>query len=68
MIINNNVLAGNNAGANDELFSYHHGGVNVVMGDGTVRFLSENLNILVLRALLTRNGKEVIDDDDWAQN
>ena len=58
-------FAGNNASANDELFSYHRGGVNVVMGDGTVRFLSENLNILVLRALLTRNGKEVINDDDW---
>ncbi|MGO9600353.1 MAG: DUF1559 domain-containing protein [Isosphaeraceae bacterium] len=61
-------FAGNNASANDELFSYHRGGVNVVMGDGTVRFLGENVNVVVLRALVTRNGKEVINDDDWAQN
>ena len=61
-------FAGNNASANDELFSYHRGGVNVVMGDGTVRFLGENVNVVVLRALVTRNGKEVVNDDDWAQN
>jgi prepilin-type N-terminal cleavage/methylation domain-containing protein len=61
-------IAGNNASANDELFSYHRGGVNVCMGDGTVRFLGENVNVVVLRALVTRNGKEVINDDDWASN
>jgi prepilin-type N-terminal cleavage/methylation domain-containing protein/prepilin-type processing-associated H-X9-DG protein len=61
-------IAGNNAGANDELFSYHPGGVNVVMGDGTVRFVGENVNVVVLRALVTRNGMEVINDEDWVSN
>jgi prepilin-type processing-associated H-X9-DG protein len=68
LVIGTVTVAGNNASANDELFSYHRGGVNVVMGDGTVRFLGENVNIVVLRGLVTRNGKEVISDDDWAQN
>ncbi|MGO9600129.1 MAG: DUF1559 domain-containing protein [Isosphaeraceae bacterium] len=68
LVISGVTVAGNNAGANNELFSYHRGGVNVVMGDGTVRFLGENVNIVVLRALLTRDGKEVINDDDWASN
>jgi hypothetical protein len=36
------------------------------MGDGTVKFLSENINVVVLRGLVTRNGKEVLNDDDWA--
>ncbi len=58
--------AGNNASANDELFSYHRGGVNCAMGDGTVRFIGENINVVVLRALVTRNGKEVVNEDDWA--
>jgi prepilin-type processing-associated H-X9-DG protein len=60
--------AGNNASANDEIFSDHNRGANVVMGDGTVRFLGENINIVVLRALVTRDGKEVINDEDWVTN
>ena len=35
---------GNNAGANDELFSFHPGGVNVLFGDGSVRFLKDTVN------------------------
>ncbi len=61
-----NSTAGNNASANDEMFSYHRGGVNVAMGDGTVRFISETINVVVLRGLVTRAGKEVLSDDDWA--
>jgi prepilin-type N-terminal cleavage/methylation domain-containing protein len=68
LVIGGVTVAGNNASANNELFSYHRGGVNIVMGDGTVRFLGENVNIVVLRGLITRDGKEVISDDDWAQN
>ena len=59
---------GNNAGNNDEIYSFHRGGANVVMGDGSVKFLGESINVVVLRGLITRNGKEVINDDDWTQN
>jgi len=57
--------AGNNAGANDELFSFHPGGVNVLMGDGSARFIKDTINPVALRALVTRAGGEVISADQY---
>lgn len=54
---------GNNAGANDELFSFHSGGVNLLFGDGSVRFLKDSVNIVTLRGLVTMAGGEVISAD-----
>jgi prepilin-type N-terminal cleavage/methylation domain-containing protein/prepilin-type processing-associated H-X9-DG protein len=59
------VTAGNNAGANDELFSYHPGGVNVLMGDGSVRFLRDSINLVTLRSLVTLRGGEVLSSDSY---
>jgi prepilin-type N-terminal cleavage/methylation domain-containing protein/prepilin-type processing-associated H-X9-DG protein len=42
------------------LYSFHAGGVQVLMGDGSVRFVSENLSTIVLARLITRNGGEVV--------
>jgi prepilin-type N-terminal cleavage/methylation domain-containing protein/prepilin-type processing-associated H-X9-DG protein len=39
----------------------HHGGVNVLMADGSCRFVHETISILVWRGLGTRNGSELID-------
>lgn len=39
----------NNCGPNDEPFSWHTGGVQAVMGDGSVRFISENIDVLVYK-------------------
>jgi len=39
----------NNCGPNDEPFSFHTGGVNVAMGDGSVRFESESTDTLVVK-------------------
>ncbi len=39
----------NNCGPNDEPFSFHVGGCHAVMGDGSVRFLGESLDSLVLK-------------------
>jgi len=36
--------------------SYHAGGVNVALGDGSVRFISDNIDLETLRALLMRDG------------
>ncbi|WP_422923245.1 DUF1559 domain-containing protein [Singulisphaera sp. PoT] len=57
--------AGNNAGANDELFSFHPGGVNVLMGDGSVRFLKDSISLVTLRGLITLRGGEVISADQF---
>ena len=42
--------------------SYHPGGVNVLMADGSVRRISNDIQLAVWRALGTRRGREVIDD------
>ena len=43
-----------NCGANDEPFAFHPGGCGVVMLDGSVRFLNEDLSPYTLRKLVTR--------------
>jgi prepilin-type processing-associated H-X9-DG protein len=53
------------AGANDEIFSYHPGGANVLMGDGSVKFLKDGTNPVVLRGLVTYQGREVIGADQY---
>jgi prepilin-type processing-associated H-X9-DG protein len=45
----------NNVGCNDEPFAWHPGGCNCVMADGSVKFLSDSLNSIVLRFMVTRN-------------
>jgi prepilin-type processing-associated H-X9-DG protein len=42
-----------NCGPNDEIFSFHGPGANVVFMDGHVNFLDEGINIVVLRRLVT---------------
>lgn len=43
-----------NCGPNDEPFSFHSGGVQTVLGDGSVHFLSETIDPISFRAILTR--------------
>jgi prepilin-type N-terminal cleavage/methylation domain-containing protein/prepilin-type processing-associated H-X9-DG protein len=43
--------------------SYHPGGVNVLFGDGSVKFIKDTVSLTVWRALSTRNGGEVISAD-----
>ncbi|MDB5391983.1 MAG: hypothetical protein JWM11_7629 [Planctomycetaceae bacterium] len=42
--------------------SRHVGGVHVLLGDGSVRFMSDNLNLGTWQALGTMNGAEVVGD------
>jgi prepilin-type N-terminal cleavage/methylation domain-containing protein/prepilin-type processing-associated H-X9-DG protein len=49
-----------NFGSNNPLNSAHTGGVHVLMGDGSVRFLSENLNLATLKRLATRDDGGVM--------
>lgn len=52
----------NNCGPFEEIFSFHTGGAQVLFGDGSARFLSESLDLTVLRGLATRNEGEVISE------
>jgi prepilin-type N-terminal cleavage/methylation domain-containing protein/prepilin-type processing-associated H-X9-DG protein len=45
--------------------SYHPGGVNVVLCDGSVRFVKETISLPTWRALGSRNGGEVISSDSY---
>lgn len=40
------------------LYAFHPGGVNAVFGDGSLRFLEENIDLHVLVALVTKAGGE----------
>jgi prepilin-type N-terminal cleavage/methylation domain-containing protein/prepilin-type processing-associated H-X9-DG protein len=51
-----------NCGANDELFSFHTSGVNVVFCDGHVSFLKDAVAPTTLRALVTRNQGDIPGD------
>ncbi len=45
---------------NTILNSYHTGGIHILLGDGAVKFISENLDFLTLRQLCTRNDGQVV--------
>ena len=44
-----------NRGANNPLTSAHSGGVNVLLADGAVQFLAEEIDIVGLKKLSTRD-------------
>jgi prepilin-type N-terminal cleavage/methylation domain-containing protein len=50
----------NNCGPNDEPFSLHVGGCHALLGDGSVRFLSENIDGNTLRRLCSKSDGEVV--------
>jgi prepilin-type N-terminal cleavage/methylation domain-containing protein len=45
--------------------SQHVGGAQFLFGDGTCRFISENVDVKVYHALFTIAGSEIVDDDDF---
>jgi prepilin-type processing-associated H-X9-DG protein len=42
------------------VYSFHSGGINILMCDGAVRFLNENANKTVYASMVTRNAGEVL--------
>jgi prepilin-type N-terminal cleavage/methylation domain-containing protein/prepilin-type processing-associated H-X9-DG protein len=50
-------------GHTDEMYSLHPGGANVLMGDGSVRFVKQSINLVAWQGLSSRNNGEVISAD-----
>lgn len=50
----------NNCGPNDEIFSFHTGGANVLFADGHVAFLSDTISPVVVATLVSRMGGEPV--------
>ncbi|WP_164104054.1 DUF1559 family PulG-like putative transporter [Candidatus Laterigemmans baculatus] len=49
----------------EDFSSYHRGVTGFVMGDGSVRHLSDNIDLAVYKALATRQGSEVVDSTKY---
>jgi prepilin-type N-terminal cleavage/methylation domain-containing protein len=43
---------------------FHEGGAQFLFGDGTVRFITENVDVKIYAAVHTIQGKEIVDEDD----
>jgi hypothetical protein len=52
-------------GALPELGGFTPDGVNALFGDGSVRYIKKSINPIVLKALITRAGGEVISSDSF---
>jgi prepilin-type N-terminal cleavage/methylation domain-containing protein/prepilin-type processing-associated H-X9-DG protein len=59
------VTAGNQAGANEEPYSYHPSGVNALFGDGSVHFIKDSINLVAFRSLLSLAGGESLSADQY---
>ncbi|MFO0956750.1 MAG: DUF1559 domain-containing protein [Isosphaeraceae bacterium] len=48
-----------------EVFAFHPGGANILMGDGSVRFIKESVSMRIFAGLVTRGASEVISADQY---
>jgi prepilin-type N-terminal cleavage/methylation domain-containing protein/prepilin-type processing-associated H-X9-DG protein len=48
-----------------EFYSFHPGGINVCMGDGSARFLPQTIKLNILAALCTRGAGESVSGGDF---
>lgn len=47
------------------LLGHHAGGTNLLFADGSLRFVKDTIRQKILKALITRDGGEVVGDDDF---
>jgi prepilin-type N-terminal cleavage/methylation domain-containing protein/prepilin-type processing-associated H-X9-DG protein len=53
----------NNCGPNDEPFSFHGGGANALFGDGSVRYLKQDTDPVIMRYMITPDEGIAIRDE-----
>jgi prepilin-type processing-associated H-X9-DG protein len=51
-----------NCTSDNEMFSFHTGGMNAAFGDGSVRFIKDSISLQVAAALISKAGGEVLPD------
>ena len=51
-----------NGSSDNEIYGFHPGGANVLLGDGSVRFLSESITLAMIAAFISRQGGEILPD------
>jgi prepilin-type N-terminal cleavage/methylation domain-containing protein/prepilin-type processing-associated H-X9-DG protein len=49
-----------NCNNDNEVYAFHTGGANILFCDGSVHFVSANINIVVFGAMITANGGEIL--------
>jgi prepilin-type N-terminal cleavage/methylation domain-containing protein/prepilin-type processing-associated H-X9-DG protein len=54
-----------NCTSDNEIFSFHPGGANYVMADGSVHFLKDTANVRIVAALLTRADGVILSSDQF---
>jgi prepilin-type processing-associated H-X9-DG protein len=54
-----------NCTSDNEIFSFHPGGANVLFVDGSVHFLKDSLNVNIAIAMVTRAGGEILGADQY---
>ena len=52
-----------NCSNNNEIYSFHNGGANVVFGDGSTRFFKESISVGVVAAAITKSNGEIVNVD-----
>ena len=52
-----------NCTTDNEIYSFHPGGANIVFADGSVHFIKENISVQLMAALVTRAAGEIISAD-----
>lgn len=54
----------NNCGPNDEPYSFHTGGVQAVMGDGSVRFMTDSMDAIVAKWMAGASDGNVVPNQE----
>lgn len=54
-----------NCTSDNEIFGFHPQGANIVLGDGSVKFLRASVRVDVVAALVTKNNDEIINQNDF---